>query len=137
MRRALFLAAVLVCLAASPATAQDSVKVDPKHNKVEFENDQVRVLRTHVTPKESIPMHEHPANIVIWLTDSRNKVTLADGTTQERQSKAGSVSFRPGEKHAVQNMSDKDYEVIIVELKAKPAASKSSAAKASARKPSS
>ena len=121
MRRALFLAAVLVCLAASPATAQDSVKVDPKHNKVEFENDQVRVLRTHVAPKESIPMHEHPANIVIWLTDSRNKVTLADGTTQERQSKTGSVSFRPGEKHAVQNMSDKDYEVIIVELKAKPA----------------
>ena len=122
MRRALFLAAVLVCLAASPAMAQDSVKVDPKHNKVEFENDQVRVLRTHVAPKESIPMHEHPANIVIWLTDSRNKVTLADGTTQERQSKAGSVSYRPGEKHAVQNMSDKDYEVIIVELKAKPAA---------------
>jgi len=79
------------------------------------------VLRTHVAPKESIPMHEHPANIVIWLTDSRNKVTLADGTTQERQSKAGSVSYRPGEKHAVQNMSDKDYEVIIVELKAKPA----------------
>ena len=121
MRRALFLAAVLVCLAASPATAQDSVRVDAKHNKVEFENDQVRVLRTHVAPKESIPMHEHPANIVIWLTDSRNKVTLADGTTQERQSKAGSVSYRPSEKHAVQNMSDKDYEVIIVELKAKPA----------------
>ena len=25
--------------------AQDAVKVDPKHYKVEFENDQVRVLR--------------------------------------------------------------------------------------------
>ncbi len=122
MCRALFLAVVFVYLAASPATAQDSVKVDPKHNKVEFENEQVRVLRTHVAPQESIPMHEHPANIVIWLTDSRNKVTLADGTTQERQSKAGAVSYRPGEKHAVQNVSDKDYEVIIVELKAKPAA---------------
>ena len=129
MRPVLFLVAT-VCLVVSTGKAQDSVKVDPKHNKVEFENDQVRVLRTHVAPKESIPMHEHPANIVIWLTDSRNKVTLADGTTQERQSKAGSVSYRPGEKHAVQNMSDKDYEVIIVELKATPKAGKPAAKKA-------
>ncbi len=124
MLRALFLAIAFVYVAASPAMAQDTVQVDPKHNKVEFENDQVRVLRTHVAPKESIPMHEHPANVVIWLTDARNKVTLADGKTEERRSKAGSVSYRAGEKHAVENVSDKDYEVIIVELKAKPAATK-------------
>src|SRR2546427_1935002 len=136
MRRVLFLVA-MVCLAVLTGRAQDPVKVDPKHNKVEFENDQVRVLRTHVTPKESIPMHEHPANVVVWLTDARNKVTLANGKTEERRSKAGSVGYRAAENHAVENLSDKDYEVIIVELKAKPAASKSSAAKASARKPSS
>src|SRR5207249_9810446 len=35
----------LLCLAVSAAMAQDPVKVDPTHYKVEFENAQVRVLR--------------------------------------------------------------------------------------------
>ena len=38
--------------------ALDPVKVDPRHYKVEFENDQVRVLRVRIGAKESAPMHE-------------------------------------------------------------------------------
>ncbi len=129
MRRALFLAVVFVCLAASPATAQDPVQVDPKHNKLEFENDRVRVLRFHLGPKESTPMHEHPANVLVSLTDAHVKVTLADVKTEERTRKAGSVAYRPAEKHAAENLSDKDYENITVELKAKSAASKAAAKK--------
>ena len=40
--------------------AQDAVKVDPSHHKVEFENDQVRVLRIRFGPGEESVMHEHP-----------------------------------------------------------------------------
>jgi hypothetical protein len=70
MRRALLLLVVVVCLAGVGATmAQDPVKVDPKHYKVEFENDQVRVLRVHLGPKESIPLHEHPQCVLTFLTD--------------------------------------------------------------------
>ncbi len=129
MRRALFLAVAFVCLAASPATAQDPVRVDPKHNKVESENNQVRVLRFHLGPKESSPMHEHPANVIVSLTDVHVKVTLADGKTEERTRKAGSAVYRTAEQHAIENLSDKDYESIIVELKTKPAASKPAAKK--------
>ena len=43
MRIAWLLPAV-VCLAVAPAMAQDPVKVDSKHYKVEFENAEVRVL---------------------------------------------------------------------------------------------
>src|SRR5712692_1379302 len=100
MRRALLLA--VVCLAASPAMAQDPVKVDPdpKHYKVEFENEQVRVLRVHLGPKESSPMHEHPPSVVIPLTDGRLKFTLPDGRTEERTTAAGSVRYRAAIKHA-------------------------------------
>ncbi len=129
MRRALFLAVVFMCLAASPATAQDPVQVDPKHNKVEFENDQVRVLRFHLGPKETSPMHEHPANVIVSITDVHVKVTIAGGKTEERTRKAGSAVYRPAEKHAIENLSDKDYESIIIELKAKSAASKAAAKK--------
>jgi quercetin dioxygenase-like cupin family protein len=121
MRRALFLAVVLLFLATSLAMAQDPVKVDPnpKHYKVEFENDQVRVLRVHLGPKESSPKHEHPPSIVIPLTDARLKFTLADGKTEERAATAGAVRYRAAIKHAAENVNDKDFEAIEVELKAK------------------
>src|SRR5712692_1406250 len=129
MRRALFSAVVVVCLTASPATAQDPVQVDPKHNKVESENDQVRVLRFRLGPKESSPMHSHPANVIVSITDAHVKVTLADGKTEERTRKAGSAVYRAAEKHAIENLSDKNYESVIIELKSTSAASKPAAKK--------
>jgi len=128
MRRVLFLAG-LVCLAASPAIAQDPAKADPKHCKVEFENDQVRVLRWKTGPHEKIPMHEHPAYVSISLTDGHARYTLPDGKTREAQQKAGQVTWSAGEKHASENLSDKATELIQVELKGKPAAAKPAAKK--------
>ena len=53
-----------------PATAIDPVKVDPKHYKVEFENEFVRVLRIHFGPNEKSPEHEHKLNrVVFYLND--------------------------------------------------------------------
>ncbi len=45
--------------------------VDAAHYKVEFENDQVRVLRVIYGPLEKSVMHEHPASIGVYLTDDR------------------------------------------------------------------
>nr|NIR51506.1 hypothetical protein [candidate division KSB1 bacterium]NIS26908.1 hypothetical protein [candidate division KSB1 bacterium]NIT73741.1 hypothetical protein [candidate division KSB1 bacterium]NIU27639.1 hypothetical protein [candidate division KSB1 bacterium]NIU94275.1 hypothetical protein [candidate division KSB1 bacterium] len=53
------LLAFLFLMTQSPF-AQDATKVDPKHYKVEFENDQVRVLRISYGPGEKSVMHEHP-----------------------------------------------------------------------------
>ena len=47
-------------MTAAPAMAQDPAKVDAKHYKLEFENDQVRVLRITYGPGEKSVMHEHP-----------------------------------------------------------------------------
>ena len=128
MRRALFVAVVFLFPAAPLAMGHDPVKVDPnpKHYKVEFENEQVRVWRVHFGPKETSPVHEHPPSVVISLTDARLKFTLADGKTEERTATAGSVRYRAAIKHAAENLNDKDFEAIEVELKAKSAASKPS-----------
>ena len=40
--------ALLSFSAARTVRAQDAVKVDPKHYKLVFENDQVRVVRVHI-----------------------------------------------------------------------------------------
>jgi hypothetical protein len=128
MHRVLFVAA-LVCLAVSTAKAQDPVKVDPDSWKVEFENAQVRVLRVHIPPHGKLGMHEHPANVLIALTDSHVKDIFPDGKTSERQFKAGQASWRDAVKHANENLGDTPIESILVELKGKPAAAKHAAKK--------
>jgi quercetin dioxygenase-like cupin family protein len=128
MRRVLFLV-TLFSLAAFTAKAQDPLKVDPKHNKLEFENSQVRVLRFTFGPHEKSPMHEHPANVVVFLTDGQVKFTYPDGKTEDRQAKAGQVVWNTAVKHESENPGDKPLEGIQIELKGKPAAAKAPAAK--------
>jgi hypothetical protein len=48
-------------------TAEDPVKVDPRHYKVEFENERVRVLRIKYGPGEKSVMHSHPESITVFL----------------------------------------------------------------------
>ena len=125
MRRALIVVAVLTMVASiAPAMVQDPVKVDSKHYKLELENDQVRVLRISYGPHEKSVMHEHPASMAIFLTDGQVRFTLPDGKTQDVAVKAGSTQWEAGGKHLPENLGDKPFEVILVELKSKPTAAK-------------
>jgi quercetin dioxygenase-like cupin family protein len=125
MRRVLFVVAVSVLLASVvPAMAQDPVQVDSTHYKVEFENAQVRVLRITYGPHEKSVMHEHPANVAIFLTDGQIKFTLPDGKTQDALPKAGATQWDAGGKHLPENVGDRPFELILVELKSKPTAAK-------------
>src|SRR4051794_27505852 len=81
MRRVLFLAAFLFAIAI-PVMAQDPVKVDSKHYKVEFENATVRVLRIHYGPHEKSVWHWHPAGAAIAVTDAHIKFNLPGGKSQ-------------------------------------------------------
>jgi quercetin dioxygenase-like cupin family protein len=110
-------ALVVGAVTISPVRAQDPVKADATHTKVEFENDQVRVLRFHLGPHEKSPMHEHPERVFVFLTNAHTRVTLEDGKTEERGGNAGEVHHRSAERHAVENLNAQDYESIIVELK--------------------
>jgi quercetin dioxygenase-like cupin family protein len=125
MRRLVFGAvALLLAAAAVPARAQDPVKVDPKHYKVEFENDQVRVLHVTYGAHEKSVMHEHPGAVAVFLTDGQSKFTLADGKTQDVPIKAGTTMWTPAGKHLPENTGDKPFELIVVEMKAKTPAAK-------------
>ncbi|MGH9427866.1 MAG: cupin domain-containing protein [Terriglobia bacterium] len=120
---ALFVASVFA-LAEKSAMSQDPVKVDPKHYKVEFENNQVRVLRITYGPREKSVMHDHPASQVVYLTDAHVKFGLPGGKTEEQHGKAGQTAWALAGKHLPENVSDKPLEAILVELKAKPTKAK-------------
>ena len=113
--------AILACCFAAPVLAQDSAKTDPKIIKVTFENEQVRLLKAHYEPHDKTAMHDHLVpRIVIFLTDQHAKVTRADGSTVEANRKAGDAVYFPPERHAVENLSDKPFDTIEVELKRAP-----------------
>jgi quercetin dioxygenase-like cupin family protein len=124
MRKVLSFAALLLGVASVPAFAQDPVKVDPKHYKVEFENEQVRVLRITYGPHEKSVMHYHPDAMAVFLTDGQSKFTFADGKTQDAPVKAGTTMWTPAGKHLPENTGDKPFELILVEMKAKGPAAK-------------
>lgn len=115
MRKVLFL--TLFCIAAPAAFAQDPVKVDAKHYKVMLENDQIRVLKIRYGVKEKSVMHEHPASVVVFLTRSKVKFTLPDGSAIDGGGKAGDVQFTDAGKHTPQNVGNAAMEGVLVELK--------------------
>ena len=124
MKRIILSVAIGSALMSAPVLmrAQDPVKVDSKHYKVELENDAVRILRINYGPGEKSVMHGHPESVAIFLTDQKAKFTTPDGKTTEMDAKAGEVKNIPAGAHLPQNTGEKPMELILVELKAKPAA---------------
>jgi quercetin dioxygenase-like cupin family protein len=118
-RNTVFVLIAILVLPLAITLAQDSVKVDAKHYKVEFENEHVRVLRINYGPKEKSIMHEHPDSVAVFLTDGKTQFTMPDGKTQTMEMKAGQTMFTPAGKHLPENLNDKPFELILVELKHK------------------
>jgi quercetin dioxygenase-like cupin family protein len=129
----ILVAALFVFVLATVALAQDPVKVDGNHYKVEFENEQVRVLRVKVGPGEKSIMHQHPNAVAVFVTDTNGKFTFPDGTTQDATRKAGDVLWTPAVTHMPENVGSQGFEVILVELKGKAPAPSSKKANHAAR----
>jgi quercetin dioxygenase-like cupin family protein len=83
----------------------DPLRLDPKHYKLEFENDQVRVLRVRFGPNEKGVLHEHTMNhVVVYLND-------------QRKGKAGEFRLDPPETHTEENPLDHAVERIAIDIK--------------------
>jgi quercetin dioxygenase-like cupin family protein len=88
-----------------PLSKLDAVRVDSRHYKIEFENEQVRVLRVHYEAHEKGVLHEHLLNrVVCYLNDQGNM-------------KAGGVRMAGPATHTEENTGDQPAERIAVELK--------------------
>lgn len=98
-------------------TASDPVQLDAKHYTVEAENDRVRVVRVRYGPREKSTMHGHPATIAVFLTDARFKFTYPDGRSEEIAASAGQVMSMDAFVHDPENLTDRPFEGILIELK--------------------
>ena len=101
-----------------PVVALDPLKIDKKHYRLEFENDQVRVLRVSIGGHQTAPMHEHALNrVTVYLTDQDFESTTKEGKVDSVHHKAGEAVWGMPLTHTEKNTSDKPFEAIVVELK--------------------
>jgi quercetin dioxygenase-like cupin family protein len=118
MRSRLFWAGTLVCLVSS-GLAQDPTKVEPKHYKLDFENERVQVVSVHYGPHEKSSLHEHPGGVVVSLSEGHLRFTDETGKTREVYAKPGEVRWYAPFKHRVENLSDTSYDAVYVGVKGK------------------
>jgi quercetin dioxygenase-like cupin family protein len=122
MRTSLLWAGALVCLMSVLGYGQDPTKVEPKHYKLDFENDRVQVISVHYGPHEKSAMHEHPGGVVVILTEAHLRFTDENGKVREIFSKPGEARWYPPFKHRIENLGDTAYDAVYVGLKGKMAA---------------
>jgi len=115
-------AAVAFCFAVNLVLAQDPTKVEPRHYKLQFENDRVQVVNVHYGPHEKSEMHEHPGGVVVVVTGGHLRFTDQNGKVTEVFAKAGEARWFPPFRHKVENLGDEPYNAVYVGIKGKLAA---------------
>ena len=100
-----------------PEGSPDPVVIDPERHTVEFENEHIRVLRERRKPGH-IPMHGHPDNVQVLLSDWSAILATADGNRHTIAGKAGDVRWRWATQHGGVVLGEKPVEQIVVEMKA-------------------
>src|ERR1700751_1251398 len=112
-------AVIVLCLAMQAGWAQDPTKVEPKHYKLDFENDRVQVVSVHYGPHEKSSMHEHPGGVVVVITGGHLKFTDEKGKVTEVYAKPGEARWFNPFKHTVENVGDTAYNAVYVGIKNK------------------
>ena len=92
--------------------------VDPKHYRMDFENDDVRVTRVNIGPKESTPLHEHSLNrVVIYLSPMDFQIDPECKPSEHSVQKAGAIVWGNPVRHTEHNLSDKPFDAVVIEPK--------------------
>src|SRR5258708_34915993 len=98
--------------------AQDAAVAAPEHNKVVFENDQVRVLLVTLGPGAKSPVVDRGMALTLALTDRNERVTSMSGPAKDLSGKAGQFEPISG-KIASENLAPQPTTTLVVEYKTK------------------
>lgn len=97
---------------------RDPVKVDARHYALDFENDQVRVVRVKLGPGEKTPVVEHTwARVVVYLTGHDLEVTAGDGSRRRLQRSAEKVEWVEPSIESVRNAGTQATDAVVIYLK--------------------
>jgi len=121
--KSMLIAALLTASAAfgGAAHAEDVAKVAPGTSHVVFENQYIRVVRSHFAPGGAEAAHTHPAGWYYVTRGGSLTVTGADGKTSVWAASSGQSEWSDGEgRHTARNERKTPMEYLLVEVKAAP-----------------
>jgi quercetin dioxygenase-like cupin family protein len=113
----LSIAALLAALSAVPASAQDTVVVNPNTVTVKVDNAHVRVLESVLKPGQREQLHSHPASVIYVIEGGKIRNHTSDGKVTDAELPAGSTLYREPLAHWVENIGTTTVHLILVELK--------------------
>jgi quercetin dioxygenase-like cupin family protein len=96
---------------------QDAAVVNPKIVKVEFDNQQIRILRARYAQHGRLEMHSHPAKAEVQITDGSVRIFTPDGKWRDDPGKAGEFFWLEPTRHAVEDVGSAPLELVEIEMK--------------------
>ena len=85
---------------AATQQTRDATEVLPNTYRVILDNADVRVVEFRARPGQHMPMHSHPAHVIVNLSPAQVKVTYPDGKTEVLTFRSGEVVWSAGVRHA-------------------------------------
>jgi hypothetical protein len=90
--------------------------------KLEFENEQIRVVRVSYAPHQKSAVHSHAGRFVVTLTKNHTRSIAPDGTSKTAERAAHEYYWGDAMTHQIENLSDERMENIEIEFKLSKAA---------------
>ena len=102
--------------------AKDALAADPKHYKLEFENEHMRVLRLTLKADEVSPVHDDLDALFVCIAVGSDKachlrLTRPGGRSQDIHLQAGESRWVYGDTRSEKNLGTQPLEMLIIETK--------------------
>ena len=130
----LWLLAAAVLLSLSHGAAAQNKEAGSDVVKLVIENNQVRVYQAIFKPGAKLPARSYPNHLIYMLTDGTLVFEPAGHTGYEMTVKAGEGQWFPAQTRAIENDSDKEVRLLIVEVKQAVVAAKKGKVRGKARR---
>jgi quercetin dioxygenase-like cupin family protein len=108
---------ILAGAACSLAVKAQEPSSTPDTTKVEFENEQIRVMRSVVGPHQKTSLHSHPSRLGITITRNEVRTYLPAGLSTTATRSAHEYFWSEPITHTVENLSNTSLQNVEIELK--------------------
>ena len=101
----------------APDVFRDALTVDPKHYRLDMENDKVRVLRLTLQGDDVVPTHADRAGLLVCVNECHIRFTRPDGRAQDIHLQAGETRWVSEDTRSAKNLSPMSMEMLYIEMK--------------------
>jgi len=96
---------------------KDALAADPKHYKLELDNDHMRVLRLTLKGDETVPVHDDKDALFVCIKECHIRLTRPGGRPQDIHMQAGESRWIYADTRSEKNLSNQPLEMLVIETK--------------------